>query len=74
MTDAATIIRAVCWRRKVHPVDGARRNPICGAAALAARVEIARRLRDAGMSLPQIGRAMGRHHTTVLYYLRKEAA
>ena len=75
MTDAPTIIRAVCWRRKVHPVDVARRNPICGASALAARIEIAHRLRDElHLSLPAIGRAMGRHHTTILYYLRKDAA
>ena len=27
-----------------------------------------------GMSLPQIGRIMGRHHTTVLHGVRAEAA
>lgn len=71
-----SIIRAVCWRRKIHPHDVRRRYGLAGAKAMAARVEIARRLRDElHLSLPAIGRAMGgRHHTTVLYYLRKDAA
>lgn len=76
MTDAPTIIRAVCWRRKVHPADVMRRYGLFADNAKAARIEIARRLRDElKMSLPAIGREMGgRHHTTILYYLRKDAA
>lgn len=30
-----------------------------------------KRMRDGGMSLPQIGRAVGRHHTTILSALRR---
>lgn len=67
------IIEEACRRNRVHPVDVRRRNPICGANALRARIEIAKRLqRDMKLSLPAIGRIMDRHHTTVLYYLRKD--
>lgn len=31
---------------------------------------VAKKLRNAGYSLPEIGRAMRRHHTTVLWLLR----
>lgn len=36
---------------------------------VAARVEITRRLHALEVSSPLIARAIGRHHTTVLYYL-----
>lgn len=35
------------------------------------RWEIMRRARARGMSLPEIGRALGMHHTSVLHALRK---
>lgn len=37
-----------------------------------ARTRCAHRLRSQGFSLPQIARWMGRHHTTILHYLRKK--
>lgn len=75
MSDTATIIRATCWRHKVHPQDVMRRYGVFSGNARAARAEIIRRLHAEGLSLPQIGAALGgRHHTTILYYLRKDAA
>ena len=50
------------YRRAV--AKGPKRN-----ATLAARVEIARALDDAGMSSTMIGRRLNRDHTTVLWYL-----
>lgn len=38
-----------------------------------ARFEVMRRLRADGWSLTQIGRALGRHHTTVLHGLAAPA-
>ena len=38
-------------------------------AAVHARIEIAKRLRDRGYSTPQIGRVLNRDHTTIVYYL-----
>lgn len=34
-----------------------------------ARTVVAREMREMGYSFQQIGKAMGRHYTTVLYYL-----
>lgn len=34
-----------------------------------ARIEIAKRLREEGCSFPEIGRALRRDHSTVMYYL-----
>jgi len=41
--------------------------------ASAARQTVMRRLRADGFSLAQIGRMVGRHHTTVLHATRKHA-
>jgi len=38
--------------------------------AVVARRVCYRRMRDQGVSLPEIGRLMQRHHTTVLHSLR----
>lgn len=38
---------------------------------VAARQEVMRRCRLAGYSYPQIGKYLGRDHTTVLYAIRK---
>lgn len=38
-------------------------------AAVHARIEIAKRLRARGYSMPQIGRVLNRDHTTIVYYL-----
>ena len=59
---------AVCEARGVKVVDvlGPRR----WSELVRARREIARRLDEAGLSYPAIGRALGgRHHTSVMYYL-----
>jgi len=37
---------------------------------VAARRDVATHLRGRGYSLPQIGRALGLHHSTVLHYLQ----
>jgi hypothetical protein len=39
---------------------------------LAARRDFCIRCRAAGISLPRIGRMIGRHHTTALHYTRME--
>lgn len=39
--------------------------------SVAARAEVFRRLRSTGMSLTQIGRLFGMHHTSVLYHVGK---
>lgn len=50
-------VEALLGRRKYSPLPAARRA-VCV------------RLREAGLSLPAIGRQLGRHHTTVLSYLQ----
>jgi integrase len=53
---------------------GVTRRQVCGRRGpnwlLARRRFIAAKMRAAGYSLPQIGRALGRHHTSVLSLLR----
>lgn len=69
--DAHRLLRDVCAKNDVHPslVRSSRRD----AELVAVRREIARVLRDAGCSLPEIGRMLGgRHHTTVMALLDPE--
>lgn len=47
----------------VNPLDGSRRQPCVLARAFAAEIA-----REHGASTPQVGRALGRDHTTVLNY------
>lgn len=56
-----------CQANGYHPsvVRGPRRD----AAIVRVRRMVARVLRDAGCSLPEIGRIMARHHTSVLNLL-----
>jgi chromosomal replication initiation ATPase DnaA len=42
-------------------------------AVVRARVALWKRLSDDGFSLYAIGQAVGRHHTTVMHALRKDA-
>lgn len=76
MTRAEAIIRDVCRERKIgiRSVLGRRGTP--RDELVSARAEIVKRIRETTrLSLPQIGAALGgRHHTTILHYLRKEAA
>lgn len=76
MSRAEAIIRAVCSERQLAVREVLARKGRPQDKLLAARIEIAQRIRaTTRMSLPQIGRAMGnRHHATILYYLRKDAA
>jgi chromosomal replication initiation ATPase DnaA len=39
---------------------------------VAARREAARALREAGLFVTEIGKALDRHHTTVLHYVERE--
>lgn len=66
--DPDAVVRRVAAERYVSYLDirGRRRYP----RLVQARVIAARRLRDAGFSFPEIGRALGgRHHTSVMWYL-----
>lgn len=40
---------------------------------VAARMQVAKELRSFGLSLPEIGHAMNRHHTSIMNLLRTEA-
>lgn len=51
-----------------HNVDAAAiLGPRRHAPLVEARADVARRLRDAGWSFPKIGRALNRHHTTIMH-------
>lgn len=72
ISQAEAIIREVCLARKVrrNELFSARRRP----HIVAARHEACWRLKnETSMSLPQIGRLLGRDHTTVLHGVRKHA-
>jgi chromosomal replication initiation ATPase DnaA len=63
------VIRRHAYEHEVLVVDvlgtGRRRELV------RARQAVALELRGSGYSLPEIGRHLGRHHTTILYLLRR---
>lgn len=76
MTNAEAIILSVCRQHRIHPHDVMRkRDGIPREKAVNARTVIVGRLRDElHLPLMEIGRLLGgRHHTTILHYLRKAA-
>ena len=63
-----SIVTQVCNEANARPDDvrnGGNRKELVDL-----RAEIARRARLAGFSFPQIGRAMNRHHTSVMHLLK----
>ncbi len=64
MSAHAAILRAsVQWGARPKDITGARRYP----RFVSARRQVARELRAAGWSFPEIGRALGgRHHSTIM--------
>lgn len=75
MSRAEAIIHDVCREYQVALRDVMGRN--AGHPrhrVVAARTEIVKRIRSTTrLSLPQIGRVLGgRHHATIIHYLRKE--
>lgn len=39
---------------------------------VAARIDVAHRLRERGYSMPRIGAVLGRHHSTIIYYFKRD--
>ena len=68
MTDLAAFFRR---EAAIHALPGLMAKQRAKDAA--ARQTVMRRLRADGFSLAQIGRMVGRHHTTVLHATRKPA-
>ena len=66
-----TTFARLCAEHKTTPDDI--RGPRRERALMAKRREIALRLRSAGLSLPQIGRLMKRHHATIINLLRPKS-
>lgn len=64
-----TLINEICELFKVHPRDllGDYRFKFL----MQPRFALAKALRMRGWSYPQIGKALGRHHTTALYWARE---
>lgn len=69
MTPAQRIINEVAKKHHVNPARVVGRDRLQDVVLV--RLLVARRLRERGYSLPRIGAALRRHHTTVLYYLRE---
>ena len=65
------VIRIAAQRHKcmVSAIKGHDRR----ACVMAAKREVVTALREKGWSLPMIGRALGKHHTSVLYLLKRSA-
>ncbi len=68
---ANRVIDHVCMRQGVSPARIRQRDR--RPDAVAARRQVCRVLRRLGYSLPMIGYAVERDHTTVLHHLRREA-
>lgn len=67
---AQSIVAQVAQRHKLTMRDMTDRDRF--SHFVAARREAARAMRDAGLFVTEIGRALHRHHTTVMHYVERE--